>query len=178
VHHVLTLNYSWYVFADVPATARWMVNMNFLIHSMMYTYYALRSLRVSIPRYVNMTITTLQIAQMFAGLYINYRTLQHKLIGMPCDISMSVAVTGFTLYGLFAVLFMNFFLRTYLFRSKSKSITFINDINHNQQINNCLKKLQWIWDKLVICKYLHFLKLVYHFILLKLFKYNKIIRFI
>ncbi|CAG2177365.1 unnamed protein product, partial [Oppiella nova] len=24
VHHVLTLCYSWYVFGDVPATARWM----------------------------------------------------------------------------------------------------------------------------------------------------------
>ncbi len=141
VHHVLTLNYSWYVFADVPATARWMVTMNFFIHSLMYSYYALRAMRVSIPRSVNMTITTLQIAQMFAGLYINYRALQLKLLGMPCDISIPVAMTGFTLYGLFAVLFINFFLWTYLFSSK-KSIKFINDINHNQEYNNFLKKLQ------------------------------------
>jgi elongation of very long chain fatty acids protein 6 len=107
----------------------------------MYSYYALRAMRVSIPRSVNMTITTLQIAQMFAGLYINYRALQFKLLGMPCDISIPVAMTGFTLYGLFAVLFINFFLWTYLFSSK-KSIKFINDINHNQEYNNFLKKLQ------------------------------------
>ena len=143
VHHVLTLNYSWFVFADVPGTARWMVNMNFVIHSMMYTYYALKAMRFTIPRFVNMTITTLQIVQMFAGLYVNYRSLQLKLMGLPCDISMPVCLTGFTLYGLFAVLFINFFVRTYVFKSKSKAVnSILNDINHNQEYTNFLKKLQ------------------------------------
>ncbi|CAG2110178.1 unnamed protein product, partial [Medioppia subpectinata] len=120
VHHVLTLTYSWYVIGDVPATARWMVNMNFMIHSMMYTYYALRAMRFAIPRVVNITITSLQIAQMFAGLFINYLALHYKLSGIPCDLSRKVAVFGFSLYFLFFLLFMNFFIRTYILKSSPK----------------------------------------------------------
>ncbi len=155
VHHVLTLNYSWYVFADVPATARWMVNMNFLIHSMMYSYYALKSLRISIPRSVNITITSLQIAQMFAGLYVNYRAFQYKLLGIPCDLSISVAMTGFSLYFLFFLLFVNFFFRTYLLKPSLKRITtptlknvkLLEDMNNNQYKGEIVKKLQQIFKK-------------------------------
>ncbi len=155
VHHVLTLNYSWYVFADVPATARWMVNMNFLIHSMMYSYYALKSLRISIPRSVNITITSLQIAQMFAGLYVNYRAFQYKLLGIPCDLSISVAMTGFSLYFLFFLLFVNFFFRTYLLKPSLKKITkptlknvrLLEDMNNNQYNGEIVKKLQQIFKK-------------------------------
>ncbi len=150
IHHVLTLNYSWYVFADVPATARWMVNMNFLIHSMMYSYYALKSLRITIPRSVNITITSLQIAQMFAGLYVNYRAFQYKLLGMPCDLSISVAMTGLSLYFLFFLLFVNFFFRTYLLRPSLKKMTkptlknvkLLEDMNNNQYNGEIVKKLQ------------------------------------
>ena len=120
IHHVLTLNYSWYVFGDVPATARWMVNMNFLIHSMMYTYYGLKSMRFRIPRFVNITITSLQIAQMFAGLFINYLALYYKLSGIPCDLSRKVAIFGFSLYFLFFLLFMNFFIKTYILKTPAK----------------------------------------------------------
>ncbi|XP_054166482.1 elongation of very long chain fatty acids protein 6-like [Oppia nitens] len=146
VHHVLTLTYSWYVFADVPSTARWMVNMNFLIHSMMYTYYALRAMRFVIPRVVNVTITSLQIAQMFAGLFINYLALHYKLSGTPCDLSRKVAVFGFSLYFLFFLLFMNFFIRSYILKAspqqqKGKHLVsngYYNkpDINQNTNFKN------------------------------------------
>lgn len=138
VHHVLTLCFSWFVFSDVPATARWMVNMNFFVHSLMYSYYALKAMKFSIPKQVNLTITTLQIAQMFVGLYINYQCLKMKLLGEPVDLSYSVSVTGFVLYGLFAILFLNFFVRTYIF---TKPIRMLSDINHNHY-KGFVKKLQ------------------------------------
>ncbi|KAH9413973.1 Elongation of very long chain fatty acids protein 6, partial [Dermatophagoides pteronyssinus] len=109
IHHLLTLNYSWFVFSDAPATARWMCNMNYFVHSLMYTYYAAKVAGIQISRRISLTITTLQIAQMFAGLFVNYKALQRKLIGLPCDASLSVLITGVTLYGLFAILFINFF---------------------------------------------------------------------
>ena len=120
VHHLLTLNYSWFVFPDAPATARWMVNMNFFVHSLMYTYYAVKVANINVPRAISLTITTLQIAQMFVGLFVNYRALQLKLLGLPCDASLSVLTIGFTLYGLFAVLFINFFIYTYIIRRSGK----------------------------------------------------------
>ncbi|CAG2168269.1 unnamed protein product [Oppiella nova] len=124
VHHCLTLSYSWYVFGDVPATARWMVNMNFLIHSLMYTYYACKAFRIAIPRVVNISITSLQIIQMLYGLYINIQVLVYKLTEQPCDAHISVALTGTSLYGLFFILFINFFVRTYLLKPHTKSMVF------------------------------------------------------
>jgi len=124
VHHCLTLCYSWYVFGDVPATARWMVNMNFLIHSLMYTYYALKAFRICIPRVVNISITSLQIIQMLYGLWINLRVVQLKLTEQPCDSDITVGLTGLSLYGLFFILFINFFVRTYLLKSSTKTIVF------------------------------------------------------
>lgn len=143
VHHVLTLTFSWYAFIDVPGTARWMVNMNFLVHSLMYTYYGLKAMRVSIPRQVNLTITTLQVLQMFAGLYINYECLKRKLLGLPVDISYSTAFFSFTLYFIFTILFLNFFIRTYILSSKRihQFISTTGDINHNHY-KGFVKKLQ------------------------------------
>lgn len=139
IHHTLTLIYSWFVFGDMPSTARWMVNMNLVIHTMMYLYYALAAMRIRIPRQVSITITTLQIVQMFVGLYINVDCLHRKLSAMPCDLSFSVALSGFSLYFLFFVLFVNFFIRTYIIPTSSKAVkaavangkTILADLNNN-----------------------------------------------
>ena len=88
IHHCLTLCYSWYVFSDTPATARWMVGMNFIAHSLMYTYYALKAMRISIPLVISISITLIQILQMVFGLYINYTVIEYKNTGIPCDASL------------------------------------------------------------------------------------------
>ena len=44
-HHVTVLIYCWYSFSQYTAPARWFVVMNFIVHSIMYTYYAFRALR-------------------------------------------------------------------------------------------------------------------------------------
>uniref|UniRef100_A0A6P6YEI8 Elongation of very long chain fatty acids protein n=1 Tax=Dermatophagoides pteronyssinus TaxID=6956 RepID=A0A6P6YEI8_DERPT len=138
IHHLLTLNYSWFVFSDAPATARWMCNMNYFVHSLMYTYYAAKVAGIQISRRISLTITTLQIAQMFAGLFVNYKALQRKLIGLPCDASLSVLITGVTLYGLFAILFINFFIWTYIIkRSKNRIRTAVRHFtSSNKNTNN------------------------------------------
>jgi hypothetical protein len=41
-HHMTVLFYSWYSYADYISPARWFVVMNYLVHSLMYTYYALK----------------------------------------------------------------------------------------------------------------------------------------
>lgn len=137
----------------MPSTARWMVNMNLVIHTFMYGYYALAALRVRIPRQVNITLTTAQILQMFFGLYINYDCLKRKLLGQPCDISLSVAVSGFSLYFLFFLLFVNFFIRTYIVPNSGKVVkaavqggkSILGDFNNNangEQCGQMAKKLQ------------------------------------
>ena len=44
-HHVTVLIYCWYSFSQYTAPARWFVVMNFIVHSIMYTYYAFKALR-------------------------------------------------------------------------------------------------------------------------------------
>lgn len=122
IHHILTLVYSWFVFGDVPSTARWMVNMNLFVHTLMYGYYAWTAMGHKLPRQVNITLTTLQIVQMMFGFYIHIDCLRRKLSGLPCDLGLSVAVSGFLLYLLFFVLFMNFFIRTYIIPSTKKMV--------------------------------------------------------
>lgn len=116
--------------------------MNYFVHSLMYTYYAAKVAGIQISRRISLTITTLQIAQMFAGLFVNYKALQRKLIGLPCDASLSVLITGVTLYGLFAILFINFFIWTYIIkRSKNRIRTAVRHFtssNKNKNNNNDL----------------------------------------
>ncbi|CAG2171978.1 unnamed protein product, partial [Oppiella nova] len=88
IHHVLTLSYAFFVIGEAPASARWMVNMNFTIHSVMYTYYALKAIRVPVSRSLAMAITTAQILQMMFGLYINFYAFYQKWLGHKCDTSM------------------------------------------------------------------------------------------
>lgn len=153
IHHTLTLVYSWFAFPDVPSTARWMVNMNVFIHTLMYSYYALAAMKVRIPRQVNVVLTTMQIAQMFVGLYINADCLRRKLSGIPTDLSLSVALSGFSLYFLFFLLFVNFFVKTYLVPASSTVVkvavmngkTILSDLNNNAGRDQCsqvVKKLQ------------------------------------
>ena len=147
IHHVLTLCFSWFVFPDVPATARWMVNMNFLIHSFMYCYYALKALRFQIPKPFAVTITTGQIIQMMFGFWINLYSFQLKITGKPCDCSLAVASTGLLLYSLFFILFINFFFKTYILPIfiPQKSIILNSTVNLNSsELNNNKQKTQKI----------------------------------
>jgi elongation of very long chain fatty acids protein 6 len=122
----------------MPAISRWSVNMNFAIHSMMYSYYALKALRIQIPRVVNISITTLQIMQMLFGLIINFYILKLKYLGMKCDISVSVLFNSLILYTVFFILFINYFIRTYLIRTHFKS----NDQNNSNTDKRIDKKLE------------------------------------
>lgn len=145
VHHVLTLSYAFFVLGDVPGTARWMVNMNFMIHSVMYTYYALKAMKFEIPRFVAMFITLSQITQMCFGLYINFYAYQFKTTGvLPCDLSLSTAAAGLFLYSIFFVLFIKFFFSAYnIWYKLDIIIKFIKDFlfPHSKEEASLEKKL-------------------------------------
>lgn len=116
IHHVLTLSYAFFVIGDAPGTARWMVSMNFTIHTAMYTYYTLKALQYRISRSIAMTITISQITQMIFGLYINYNAYFIKLSGQSCDTSLSASLCGLFIYFLFFLLFIKFFVFSYCSR--------------------------------------------------------------
>jgi len=97
----------------------------------MYSYYALRSVGVSIPKWIAMTITTLQLSQMVIGVTVNVYAYRMKLEGVDCDVSLHHLNMGLTMYASYFILFAHFFYRAYLLKDKrGKDGT---DLNNNIQ---------------------------------------------
>ncbi|MCP9259411.1 Elongation of very long chain fatty acids protein [Dirofilaria immitis] len=56
--------------AENTGSGKMFIIMNFLVHSAMYTYFAVTSYGIRPPKAISMILTTIQIAQMFAGIGI------------------------------------------------------------------------------------------------------------
>ena len=95
--------------------------MNFTVHSLMYSYYAFRALRYSIPKFVNIVITTLQLSQMFVGILVNFVAYFRKERGEACDVTYENIYWSFFMYFTYFLLFFNFFIHAYLKKSDKKS---------------------------------------------------------
>lgn len=115
-HHITVLLFTWYAYGQQIAPARWYVNMNFLVHSCMYTYYAARSIGLRPPRSIAMSITIAQIAQMIMGFFVTYYGYQRQKEGI-CQITSDVAKWGLLMYGSYLILFGNFFVESYFSKS-------------------------------------------------------------
>jgi len=113
-HHVTVLLYAWYSYSDYIATARWFVCMNYLVHSVMYSYYALKALKFKVPRWIAMTITTAQLAQMVMGSAVNIWAYQVKQAGNECHVSYDNIKVSLLMYISYFVLFARFFRRAYV----------------------------------------------------------------
>lgn len=118
-HHVTVLLFTWYTYTEYTASGRWFVNMNYFVHGIMYSYYALRSLGFRVPKQISMAITSCQILQMIAGSYVIYYAYYLKNQGYPCRIGHTSAVSGLLMYLSYFILFARFFYNSY-FSGKSK----------------------------------------------------------
>jgi elongation of very long chain fatty acids protein 6 len=118
-HHAITLTFSWYLLKSFTSIGRWFVAMNFTVHSLMYTYYAFKAARFSIPKRVSLVITSLQLGQMCVGVALNAYALAKKLRGGTCDVPMEGLCFAFFIYFTFFVLFFNFFRNAYLKKKAS-----------------------------------------------------------
>lgn len=113
-HHVTVLLYAWYSYAGHAAPGRWFMVMNYMVHSMMYTYYALKALRFRIPRVVSIFITTAQLAQMVVGVSVNVWGYQSKARGDYCCVTDENIKISLLMYFSFFVLFAHFFYNAYV----------------------------------------------------------------
>lgn len=115
-HHITVLMYSWFSYQEYTASARWFVVMNYCVHSLMYTYYALKALKFNPPRFISMVITALQLTQMIVGCAINiwaYDFLQ-QTGHAACNISWTNIKLSIAMYASYFILFARFFHLTYL----------------------------------------------------------------
>ncbi|CAG0924746.1 unnamed protein product, partial [Notodromas monacha] len=114
-HHITVLMYTWYAVSCVIGPGRWFVTMNFIVHSVMYSYYALRARGIHTPKAVSMIITTMQILQMAIGCVVNATAYKIRFVDgiEACRISWNDILSSLLLYSSYLYLFALFFRNSY-----------------------------------------------------------------
>lgn len=114
-HHATVLMFSWFVWTNSLACARWFCTINYGIHSVMYTYYALKAFPhlIKIPKWISMIITASQTIQMIVGAYVVMASSYAKFKGQQCATSMTMSVFGLIIYISYLFLFSKFFYKAY-----------------------------------------------------------------
>jgi elongation of very long chain fatty acids protein 6 len=143
-HHITVLMYSWFSYTEYTASARWFVVMNYCVHSLMYTYYALRALKFNPPRFISMVITGLQLTQMIVGCAINvwaYDFLQQKGHA-ACNISSANIKLSIAMYASYFILFARFFHLTYLSTNARKGKKLATSATISQQPRHLDSKIK------------------------------------
>nr|XP_018898618.1 PREDICTED: elongation of very long chain fatty acids protein 6 [Bemisia tabaci] len=119
-HHITVLLYTWYAYKEYTSSARWFIVMNYCVHSLMYSYYALRAMKLSPPKAMAMLITSMQLAQMVIGCWVNYTSYQFIQQGQSCQVSNLNIQLSFAMYFSYFVLFARFFYKAYISPRSSK----------------------------------------------------------
>jgi len=129
-HHIATLIYCWNSYAEQTGTGRWFVTMNYCVHSLMYSYYALRAMRFKIPRFVMVTITGLQTLQMFVGVWLGAYVFSLKIRHLPVQQSWgNLAFLG-GMYLSYLFLFSQFFYNNYIAKNNARTAATIDKKTH------------------------------------------------
>ena len=113
-HHITVLWYSWYGLATKNEAGHWFCAMNYFVHSVMYSYYTVRSTGVRVSSSIAQLVTILQLSQFFVGLAVILAGWGYYLSEHQCGITRRHLVTGFIMYGSYLLLFMNFFYHRYI----------------------------------------------------------------
>lgn len=122
-HHITVLLFTWQAYAECIGPGRWYICMNYVVHSMMYSYYFLRALGVRVPKNIAMIVTSSQIVQMIFGCFVTYYSYLLNQRGEMCQISEATAKVALTMYGSYFVLFAKFFINSYFGPGKNKKRT-------------------------------------------------------
>lgn len=104
-HHITVMWMSFFSYIDVSSSCRLFMVMNYTVHSIMYTYYTLRAMRIRVPKVFAVMTTSLQIIQMVFGLMITLTVMQYKANGLGCSVSDEQNKFSFFIYSSYFILF-------------------------------------------------------------------------
>ncbi|XP_050502354.1 elongation of very long chain fatty acids protein 6-like [Diabrotica virgifera virgifera] len=113
-HHITVFLYSWFSYTEYTASARWFIVMNYCVHSVMYSYYALKAMKYNPPKQIAMLITSLQLLQMLIGCAVNLWARQLLQNQAECHITPFNIKLSITMYFSYFVLFGRFFYKAYM----------------------------------------------------------------
>ncbi|KAJ1348106.1 Elongation of fatty acids protein [Parelaphostrongylus tenuis] len=98
--------FTWHAYKDHTASGRWFIWMNYGVHALMYTYYALRAIRLRLPKHIAMMVTILQISQMIMGIAIGITVYKVKRSGEQCQQTWENLGLCFLIYFTYFLLFL------------------------------------------------------------------------
>ena len=121
-HHITVFIYCWYSYAYPISTGALFGTVNFFVHAVMYTYFAVKASGRNPPRIVAKMITILQLSQMFFGIFFNVTAIRAVLMGRMCQNDWFTVGISWALYASYAILFGNFYYWTYIHKKKTVSV--------------------------------------------------------
>lgn len=121
-HHVLTLFYCCYAYTHRDNSPGGIsCTINFIVHAFMYSYYAVRaSGRITIPKEVNVLITSLQIVQMAVNLWIHAKAYMYFKQGRQCAFNPNTFYLTMAMYASYLILFTHFYYQSYFSSKRSE----------------------------------------------------------
>ena len=118
-HHASVIGFAWAAWAYETPAALWYGAMNYSVHAVMYTYFALTSVgacRATVLKAAP-AITALQISQFVWGTVVNgYAAVAYASPEVGCAIQPPILYLAALLYVLYGALFVQLFLRRYVLR--------------------------------------------------------------
>lgn len=118
-HHITVLMFSWYCLGRMQTgIGHWFATINYVVHSVMYTYYALASCGVKLPSTVALGVTVIQLMQMFLGIGINTILFLYHTKFDDCEFDWFVFRAGVLMYLSYAILFAAYFYDRYVKKKK------------------------------------------------------------
>mmetsp|Transcript_26753 Transcript_26753/g.50961 ORF Transcript_26753/g.50961 Transcript_26753/m.50961 type:complete len:321 (-) Transcript_26753:669-1631(-) len=123
-HHTTVLLYCWHAYHNRIAPGLWFASANYMVHSVMYTYYFLNAAGLYyIARPCAPFITTVQILQMVMGSTVTTASaIWHAEDPSQCAVDPANYKLGLVMYVSYFWLFSVLFVGKY-FGSKSSSVT-------------------------------------------------------
>jgi len=111
-HHIATMLFCWYSWAFLLENGGFFAAMNLLVHSIMYTYYAMAEFGVVFPNILRAGITSLQIIQMLLGTFGVVHNLYY------CNTHPVIMFSGLVMYLSYAWLFIDLFIKYYITKTQ------------------------------------------------------------
>jgi len=165
-HHCTVMIYTWHAYKEHTASGRWFICMNYSVHALMYTYYALMTLKwFRIPKRsvthmgctvvhthnltprisrFSMFVTLCQLAQMVMGVAIGVKVWRmSQLERATCQQTQDNLYLTFAIYFSYFLLFLNFFLQAYVRGRGGKSDTATSRVDATKAgVSNVLAKIR------------------------------------
>ena len=119
-HHITVLIFTCYLFKDEVALGHYFGSMNYVVHSVMYSYYAYCASGRRLPNFISKLVTRVQLGQMFFGLFFTFASYYGLKSGYypDCMFSSRAFWVAMAIYGSYAVLFLKFYIERYYAKQK------------------------------------------------------------